>query len=328
MMNLDSIDYKILYELFLNSRQSSNAISKKTAINHSVVKYRITKLEKTGIIKNYCIAPDFQKIGYHLYLFYINLQYASPGKEIEIISYLQKRKNTWRIESSQGKYNIILTIVVQNSEELFVFYKDMLDAYSSYFKKISLSQSYELPEPKPMQQKKTLAKQPKKSTPPTEMKDYEKKTLYKKILSLLNRNARIPTIEIAQQLDISVPTAITYIKSLREEGFIKKYSVILDEEKIGLKRFLIRFTFADYKKIDPIVQYLSTNSYIEEIYKVIGEYHLEVILHTNTLEHFHAIMQDIRNRYSNDLKDYDYCIINKVNMVPSESRIFDDEDDG
>ncbi len=328
MMNLDSIDYKILYELFLNSRQSSNAISKKTAINHSVVKYRITKLEKTGIIKNYCIAPDFQKIGYHLYIFYINLQYASPGKEIEIISYLQKKKNTWRIETSQGKYNIILTIVVQNTEELLFFYKDMQNTYSNYFKKISLSQSYELPEPKPMQQKKTIGKQSTKTTPPTELKDYEKKTLYKKILFLLNKNARIPTINIAQQLNISAPTAITYIKNLQEEGIIKKYSVILDEEKIGLKRFFIRFTFADYKKIDPIVQYLSTNSYIEEIYRVIGEYHLEVILHTHTLEHFHAIMQDIRNRYSNDLKDYDYCIINKIYMIPNESRIFDDEDDG
>jgi len=179
-----------------------------------------------------------------------------------------------------------------------------------------------------MQQKKTIGKQPTKTTPPTELKDYEKKTLYKKILSLLNKNARIPTINIAQQLDISAPTAITYIKNLQEEGIIKKYSVILDEEKIGLKRFFIRFTFADYKKIDPIVQYLSTNSYIEEIYRVIGEYHLEVILHTHTLEHFHAIMQDIRNRYSNDLKDYDYCIINKIYMIPSESRIFDDEDDG
>jgi DNA-binding Lrp family transcriptional regulator len=324
MMNLDSIDFKILYELFLNSRQSSSSISKKININQSVVKYRITKLEKTGIIKNYCIVPDFQKIGYHLYIFYINLQYASPGKEIEIINYFKKRKNTWRIESSQGKYNIILTIVVKNAEELFHFYKDMLDTYSNYFKKISLSQSYELPESQSFQHKKKPSKDARKTVQTTDLKEYEKKSLHTKILSLLNKNARIPTIEIAQQLNLSVPTIISYIKSLLQEGIIKKYSVIIDTEKIGLKRFLIRFTFVDYKKIDHIIQYLSSNSYVEEIYKVIGDYHLEIVLNTNTLEHFHAIMEDIRNKYSNDLKDYDYCIINKVYAIPSESHIFDD----
>jgi DNA-binding Lrp family transcriptional regulator len=325
MMNLDSIDYKILYELFLNSRQSSTAISNKINVNQSVVKYRITKLEKTGIIKHYCIVPDFQKIGYHLYLFYINLQYASPGKEIEIINYLQKRKNTWRIESSQGAYHIILTIVVQNTEELYLFYKDMLEKYSNYFKKISISQSYELQGSQPMQHKRISSKDSKMTVPLIDWKDFEKKSFHKKILSLLNKNARIPTIDIAQQLNISVPTVISYTKHLLQEEIIKKYSVTLDDEKIGLKRFHIRFIFADYKKIDHIIQYLISNSYIEEIYKVIGEYHLEIMLHTNTLEHFHAIMEDIRNKYANDLKDYDYCIINKIYMVPSESLIFDDE---
>jgi len=201
----------------------------------------------------------------------------------------------------------------------------MLEKYSNYFKKISISQSYELPGSQPVPQQKRQTKDSKKTAPPTDWKDDEKTSSHKKILSLLNKNARIPTIDIALQLKISVPTVISYTKQLVQEGIIKKYSVTLDEEKIGLKRFLIRFTFADYRKIDHIIQYLRSNSYIEEIYKVIGEYHLEIMLHTNTLEHFHAIMEDIRNRYANDLKDYDYCIINKVYMVPSESLIFDEE---
>lgn len=324
MINLDSIDFKILYELFLNSRQSSSSISKKTNINQSVVKYRIIKLKKTGIIKNYSIIPNFQKIGYHLYLFYINLQFASPGKEIEIINYFQKRKNTWRIESSQGKYNIILTILIKNIEELYRFYKGMLDKYSYYFKKISISQSYEISGFQTLQNKNIISKDSNKALKSNDLKEYEKKSLNKKILYILNKNARSPVIEIAKQLDISVPTAISYIKNLLKEGVIKNYSIIIDDEKIGFKRFFIRFTFYNYKKIDHIIHYLSSNSYIEEIYKVIGDYHLEIILHTTTLEHFHAIMEDFRNKYSNDLKDYDYYIISKVYTIPSESLIFND----
>ena len=322
MMNLDSKDFKILYELFLNSRQALSRIGKNVRLPKSVVAYRIKKLEKMGIIQNYCIIPDIQKIGYHLYRLYISLQFTPPGKEKEIINYFQQKKNTWRIESCQGKYDIILTILIKNPEELFFFYKEIMDKYSIYFKKISISQSYETFGFRFTQIIKEKSKNSKKTLQLNDSKANGLDSLNKKILYLLNKNARIPTIEIAQNLNISTPTVISHIKSLVDNEIIKNYSIIIDSEKIGFKRFILCFTFVYYKKIDLIIHHFSLNSYVEEIHKVIGDYHLEIVLHTNTLEHFHAIMEDFRTKYSNDIKDYDYFIINKIHTNPSQSAIF------
>ena len=49
---LDAKDHKLLYELYLNSRQSLSKLCKKIGIsNKSLLKYRIDRLEKEGIMK-------------------------------------------------------------------------------------------------------------------------------------------------------------------------------------------------------------------------------------------------------------------------------------
>ncbi len=50
---LDSKDHKILYHLFLNSRQSLSSVAKKVGLQKSVVEYRIKRLQTKGIIKNF-----------------------------------------------------------------------------------------------------------------------------------------------------------------------------------------------------------------------------------------------------------------------------------
>jgi DNA-binding Lrp family transcriptional regulator len=322
MVNLDSKDFKILYELFLNSRQSSFSISKKTNINHSVVKYRIKKLEKEKIIQDYCIIPNFKKIGYHLCRLYISLQFAPPGKEMEIINFFQQKKNTWRIESSQGKYDIILTIIIKNIKELFSFFIGIMNKYSNYFKKISFSQSIEMFGFKPQLILKENSRESDKIFQFNDSKVNDLDSQNKKIIYFLNKNARIPLIKIAKNLKISVPTVISYINNLNDNNIIKNYSIIIDNERIGFKRFILRLSFIDYKKTDSIIRYFSLNSNILEIYKIIGDYHLEIVLLTNTLEHFHSIIEDFRTKYSNDIKDYEYIIINKVHTISSQSDIF------
>ena len=52
MKELDSKDHRILYNLFLNSRQSLSSIGKKVGLPKNVVKYRIDRLIENGIIEN------------------------------------------------------------------------------------------------------------------------------------------------------------------------------------------------------------------------------------------------------------------------------------
>lgn len=54
-----------------------------------------------------------------------------------------------------------------------------------------------------------------------------------KILKTLTLDARLSSRQIAKQCGISVGTALSRIKKMKEEGIIKGYSAILDHEVLG-----------------------------------------------------------------------------------------------
>jgi DNA-binding Lrp family transcriptional regulator len=54
-----------------------------------------------------------------------------------------------------------------------------------------------------------------------------------KVLKALTEDARLSSRQIAKQSDISIGTALSRIKKMEEEGIIKGYTVLLDQEKLG-----------------------------------------------------------------------------------------------
>ncbi len=54
-----------------------------------------------------------------------------------------------------------------------------------------------------------------------------------RILKALTVDARLSSRQIARQSGISIGTALSRIKRLEKEGFIRGYSALLDHEKLG-----------------------------------------------------------------------------------------------
>jgi DNA-binding Lrp family transcriptional regulator len=54
-----------------------------------------------------------------------------------------------------------------------------------------------------------------------------------KVLKALTVDARLSSRQIAKQCGISVGTALSRIRKMEDEGIIKGYSVLLDQEKLG-----------------------------------------------------------------------------------------------
>jgi DNA-binding Lrp family transcriptional regulator len=54
-----------------------------------------------------------------------------------------------------------------------------------------------------------------------------------KILRTLTVDARLSSRKIAKQCGISIGTALSRMKKMENEGIIKGYSVLLDQEKLG-----------------------------------------------------------------------------------------------
>jgi len=54
-----------------------------------------------------------------------------------------------------------------------------------------------------------------------------------KVLKALTEDARLSSRQIAKKCNISVGTALSRIKKMEEEGVIKGYTALLDQEKLG-----------------------------------------------------------------------------------------------
>jgi DNA-binding Lrp family transcriptional regulator len=94
-MQIDEKEQKILKLLKENSKLTTSQISKKTKIPITTIHNRIKKLEKTGIIKNYTLNLDFEKIEKPIKAFMfvsINQKKTSQeeiGKKIKNISEIE-----------------------------------------------------------------------------------------------------------------------------------------------------------------------------------------------------------------------------------------------
>lgn len=60
-----------------------------------------------------------------------------------------------------------------------------------------------------------------------------------KILDILMENARTPFVEIAKKLKVSEATIRKRVKSLEKRGVIKKYTIIIDPEKVGYRTIAV-----------------------------------------------------------------------------------------
>lgn len=316
MQDLDSKDHKIIYNLFLNSRDSFSAIGKKVGLPKTVVKYRIDRLVKEKIIQNFNAMIDVFKLGYTVYRLNFIFQYASPEKENEIINYFKNYKNTWSASSAKGRYDFTTTILIKNQNEFYSFYEETLIRYRYFLKEINFSQLYEkfgykhgmLFSESNHTDEKAYEYRFTGQTVDIDKVDY-------KILSLLSINSRTPSIDIAKKINITSTTVLNRIKKLIELGIIQRYSVTIDMNKLGYKTFNVNLSLRNYDKKKYIIRYLSNIPFIWEVHKAVGGCDLELSVFTLNFEHFHKLMEDIRNKFPEDITNYDYLYVTKIHKT-------------
>lgn len=122
--NLDSIDQKIIQILTNNSRASYVEISKKINLSRAAIKARIDSLEKKGIIEQYTIIVDPEKVGRTVSVFF-DIE-AEPKFFYHIAEELKKEESITDIYQMTGQSNLHVHAVMDNKEQLERVLKDKL----------------------------------------------------------------------------------------------------------------------------------------------------------------------------------------------------------
>jgi Lrp/AsnC family leucine-responsive transcriptional regulator len=117
---LEELDYAILGEMVNNARIPIIELAKKVSSTPIIVRGKLKKLEQKGIIIQYRIGIDLNKLGLELYKVIIKLDKYTKDDELKLLTYLSNIpnihyyiRNIWQIEpeivvsSYQEYYEII-----------------------------------------------------------------------------------------------------------------------------------------------------------------------------------------------------------------------------
>jgi DNA-binding Lrp family transcriptional regulator len=319
MEKLDTKDKQILYQLDLNSKMSLRKIGHHVKLSKSVVQYRINRLVKEGIIKNFYTSIDFYRLGYINLCIHITYQYYTPEIENKIITHFKGNNETWFIANVQGKYDLLIMFTIKNLNKFFSFWKNTLRIYRYNIEQADISfipKTYVFP--KEYLLKKTLIHQKKAIVDGAPEIHIEEKDL--KILHEISLNSRKPLTEIARKYDVSSVMIANRIKKLEKENIITGYKINIDYSKLGYQLFNVQYVLKNYNKIDKIIAYIKENPNIISINEVIGNWDLSCNYHIRNYHELHKIINDILRKFPNDIKNritVTYPEIFKSNYMPT-----------
>ncbi len=109
------------------------------------------------------------------------------------------------------------------------------------------------------------------------------------ILSLLQREGRLPNVEIAQRVGLSESPCLRRIRGLEQAGVIEFYSARLNQRLIGLQ--VTAFVAAslekrDDAKRDAFVSRVRAEEYIVECHAMTGSYDYLMKVVATSMDHF------------------------------------------
>lgn len=317
---LSKIDYKILFELDYNSRQSLNEIAKNIGTSKQVVGNHLKKMLRDGYIKKFLTILDLSRLGLTLHKLYIRLTRTSVKNEEEIIDFLKNHKNVVWLARTEGIYDIAIALHSSHINELNNFMREFENNFGRFISERIINRiitgefihrdylSDELTEKyKKEADKRTVVFQTNKEV-------FKLDDVDKKILSALCVDARASAVDISKNVKISADAIGKRIKNLEKNGVIKNYITVLDTEKMKKIHYkvLIRIYNMDHNKEKAMKDFCKNNKYIIFYNRGIGSWEVEIDMDVDRSEEFRNSMRTIKLKFADSIKDYFSLIIYDV----------------
>ncbi|MFA6462099.1 MAG: Lrp/AsnC family transcriptional regulator [Candidatus Woesearchaeota archaeon] len=314
MIKFDFKDRKIIYQLSLNARQSYSEIAKKVGLSPQSVDYKISRLEKLGVITGYYTCIDISKIGYSIFKIYIKLQNLDAEKEKEMIHNLQKNPHITWVASCDGMWDLYLVIWSKNIFEFDEIFNEINNQYSYYFSKKSIIATT-----------KVLQFMRKYLAPDKKSIDYSKiewagevsqvnldHTDFQ-ILLHLSQEARISDSELGQRLNISRKVVDYRIKKMESQKVIYGYKPFLNGNLLNFETYKFFLTLQSFtpEKEQRLIAFLNAHSAVIEVNYTLGNWELELDIESPNIDANHELIRELRNQFNDVIRDCDIMHISK-----------------
>jgi Lrp/AsnC family leucine-responsive transcriptional regulator len=319
VVKLDAKDKKILSELDMDARQSISSIAKKVGLSKEVVNYRIKQLEKKGVINGYYTVINIAKLGLMFCRFFTRFQNVDLAKEKEMASFASKHPEVCWVVNTKGAWDMVFVILTDKINEFKKLCDDFSYKYGSHFQTRQVSIATKVHHMKHNYLYGTNDDKEYVLGGDTEEENIDD-TDYR-ILSILSRNARISTLEIARQLDITPNTVKYRIKKLLDSGVVLCFRSAIGVKMLGHQRHKVIITLQNMteNKMMQLMEFLKQNPRIVYITEAVGTGDLEFEIDVHDSNELHENINKMRGEFGDLIRDFEVCLTyseDQINYLP------------
>jgi DNA-binding Lrp family transcriptional regulator len=306
---LDLRERKLLYELDVDARQSYSDLAKKLRISKQLVKYKVERLEKLGVIEGYYTMIDTSKLGYTTFRIYVKFRNINHSKKKEMVEYLKGQNAIFAIAELSGRWDLAFLFNVKEIYEFYTYWDSILEKYLEFILdyKIAIyspiyhySKSYLIGK-QDISPVRILGGNRKEPADETDLS----------ILKSMAENARIPIIRLAELLNKS-PEGISYrIKALEKNKIIIGYRSLINLSLLGFLTYKVDFRLRKMSEMKRILAYSHLKQNIYQVNKTIGGETLEIEFQVRSLEELKKCIDGLESEFPDTFEYYDYYIIYK-----------------
>ncbi|MEK6847799.1 MAG: winged helix-turn-helix transcriptional regulator [Nanoarchaeota archaeon] len=288
MIKIDAYDKKILEILLENSRKQISTIGKNIRLRRENVNYKINRLIKLGLIKEFNTILNEELLGLSHYVVFLELAKLQEDTEKRILEYLKENKFMSWIGTSAGRWSLVFDIVISQKAKLDKILNDLLINFGEFIEDYVVlklhggdyfaSKMFGVVKRRVFNHAKT---RPFK----LDNKDLE-------ILSLLNKDSRISLVSISEKVKLT-PNGVNHrIKNMENKGVFIGYTISLDWKKLDYEWYDIQIKLIKFgEEVDKeLSNYFREHKSIVFYYKYLGgvwDYDLGLIVkNSNELREF------------------------------------------
>jgi len=310
-VKLDLKDKKILTLLDENARLSNSQIAKKVQLSKPAVEYRLKRFEKNNIIFEFYTVVDFTRLGYSQYKIYFKFQSTSLADEKKIIEYWKKDNNSVWIAQIRGHWDLAISVLAKSNFE----FGKILSNFMNKFSKFILEKDVLLTEYSPVYAREYLTQ-----TKPSEFvygipsESYELDETDKKIIKVLSTNARIPIIDLASKLKLSRDVINYRLKKLKKDNILVQFRAYPNLNNLDINHYKVIFRTKNFDEETEkkIKTYVTQHKKATQFLKLIGSWDLEIEFETEDEDELYKVLNDIRQKFSNIIRDFDIIRITET----------------
>lgn len=321
---LDKKNRKILYHLDMNARMPLTRLAKKVGLSPQTTKYRLSQLEKSGVIKGYVTFFDASRFGYLYYRLYIRLDNVTAEEEANIIDYFKHHNNVVWFISCVGKWDLEVLFAAKN----FIHFSNTLKAIHTKFpgklhNNITSVSVTNYHHPRAYLIGTKTAVQANYGGEPSKM---ALSKTDRKIIFLINQNARLNSSEIGNRLRLNYKTVQSRIKAMQKSGVIQAFRTWMDYKKIGITTHKVMFRLRKFSKSEErkALQFCKQHPNVVYFVTCVWPWDVEIEVESENEETFLNVLRSFRELMGDLITDYDTLTVtkeHKLNYCPFAEKL-------